>query len=512
MEAVQVGFLSLLPPIIAIALALATKEVISSLMVGILSGAVIYVVNIGGGVVDVFQTTFSLMGSKMADNINILLFLCILGALVAVITNAGGSKAYGVWASTKIKSKRQALLATSALGAIIFIDDYFNCLTVGTVMKPVTDKYGIHRAKLAYMIDSTAAPICIIAPISSWAAAVGSNLKDTGVFDSEMSAFMSTIPFNLYAILCLILVISLSLFDLDFGPMEKVIYEGKKNNSLGAVDLSADTHMEVSDKGTVLDLIIPIGSLIVLSTLAMMYTGGYWSGDPALHTLHAAFGNCDSALSLVLGGAGAVLIAFLLFVPRRIIGFRQFMTSLEEGVKSMVGACTILTFAWTISGVCRDLLDTGGYVGSVVEASNMPVAFIPAIIFVVAAFLSFSTGTAWGTFGILIPIVVIVAEQIAPELMVVALAATLAGSVFGDHCSPISDTTILSSTGAGCNHIQHVSTQMLYSLVVAGSCFVGYLVAGFTNGNVYLTIGSAVAVMFGILFVMHNRAKRREVA
>ena len=519
MEAIDFGFLSVLPPIIAIVLALTTKEVISSLMIGIFSGAAIFAFKTAGGffeaLVNTFETTFTLMAEKMADNINIILFLVLLGGLVVVINLAGGSKAYGNWACTAIKSRRQAQLATSALGALIFIDDYFNCLTVGTVMKPVTDKYNVSRAKLAYIIDSTAAPICIIAPISSWAAAVGSNLTETGAFDNALGAFMSTVPFNLYAILCLIMVITLSVTKLDFGPMADHEKKAIESGDLGAVDLDRIDETKISSKGKVYDLIIPIGALILFSIIAMLYTGEYFT-NPEYHSFGAAFGNCDSSKSLVLGGAGALIVAFIQFIPRKVVSLNDFMDGITEGAKSMVPACVILTLAWTISGICREYLMTGVYVGGLVERSHMPVSLIPAIIFAVAAFLSFSMGTAWGTFGILIPIIVTVCEKVAPELMVIALAATLAGSVFGDHCSPISDTTILSSTGAGVNHITHVSTQMVYSLLVASACFIGYLAGGFAKGNLIVTLSagiiSLVALLLGFHFFYDKKSKSKKEA
>ncbi len=502
MEPIYVGWLSILPPVIAITLALITKEVISSLMIGILSGTLIYAVSTGlNPIVGVAETTFSLMASRM--DVSILLFLALLGALVVVITMAGGSRAYGRWAAQKLKSKRSALLATGALGVLIFIDDYFNCLTVGTVMKPVTDKYNISRAKLAYIIDATAAPVCIIAPVSSWAAAVGSNLQITGAFESDLAAFVASIPYNLYALLSLLMVVILCVCDLDFGPMARTESRAKTGN-LGAIDVSTEQNTKISEKGRVSDMIIPVIALIIFSILAMLHNGGYWGDDPAYHSMAAAFGNCVAADALVVGGFGALLVAFLLFVPRGVINYHDFMAGIGEGVKSMVPADIILILAWTISGVCRDLLSTGEYVRDIVEKSNMPGFLLPALIFAIAAFLSFAMGTAWGTFGILIPIVVPACTAIAPELLVVALSATLAGSVFGDHCSPISDTTILSSTGAGCDHIEHVSTQMLYSITVASCCFVGYLVAGLSNANIWLTLGVSGAMLLFTLVILHH--------
>ncbi len=515
MDMVNVGWLSVLPPLIAIVLALLTKEVIPSLMVGILSGTLIYscFTASGAGIaVKTVENAFTLMAEKLGANTSIILFLCLLGALVAVISKAGGSAAYGAWASRKLKGKRSSQLATAVLGVIIFIDDYFNCLTVGTVMKPVTDKNRISRVKLAYIIDATAAPICIIAPVSSWAAAVGSNLQDAGGFESTMGAFVSTIPYNLYALLSILLVVVLCLADLDFGPMAKAQRLAEETGDLGAVDAPAAAEEAGNKpKGRVYDLIIPVAALIVFSVLAMLYTGRFFNGEGL--TLAEAFGDCDSSMSLVLGGFGGLLVAFLLFIPRKVVGFKAFMEGIGEGIKSMVPACTILTLAWTISGVCRDLLGTGQYVGELVRHFSLSLYFLPAIIFVVAALLSFSTGTAWGTFGILIPIVMVVMEPAGDlKLATVALAATLAGSVFGDHCSPISDTTILSSTGAGCNHIQHVSTQMPYALLTAVASFFGYLAAGFSRGNVFLTLGVSAVVLLGGVFLFHRLTGKRKPA
>ena len=512
MEAIQAGWLSILPPIIAIVLAFITKEVISSLLLGILSGAFIYSFLTETGVlmtlVRTVEVTFGTMGQTggSVSKFNILLFLALLGALVVVVNKAGGSQAYGAWASTKLKSPVSAQLATSALGALIFIDDYFNCLTVGTVMKPVTDKFGISREKLAYIIDATAAPICIIAPVSSWAAAVGSNLAVTGAFESDLAAFVATIPFNLYAILSLVMVISVCCINLDFGPMEQAQYRARTTGDLGARE-EDESQQAPSGKGRVYDLVVPVLALILFSILAMLYTGGYWT-DPEIQGLQAAFGNCDSSASLVLGGFGALVVAFLLFVPRKVLSFTDFMGSITEGVKSMAAADIILVLAWTLGSMCSDILSTGEYVKDVVLQYSFPVAVIPAVIFAVAAFLSFSTGTAWGTFGILIPIVVDICASAAPQLLVIALAATLAGSVFGAHCYHLSDTTILSSTGASCSHLAHVSTQIPYAMLVAGCSFVGYLVAGFTE-NVFITLVASVALLLICMAVLHRRAAQR---
>ena len=400
MDAVYVGWLSILPPMIAIILALITKEVLFSLIAGVLSGTLIYSIASGmNPIVGPVSTVFDVMIQK--TDMNIIIFCFLLGGLVYLINASGGAQAYGKWASKIIRTKRSSLLLTSLLGCLIFLDDYFNCLTVGTVMKPITDRHHVSRAKLAYIIDATAAPICIIAPISSWAAAVGSYLKNTGAFDSEFKAFITAIPYNFYAILSLLMVFLLCVFSLDFGPMAKQEVLAERG-FLGGLDEQKDS-LAQPKSGRVADMIVPILVLIVTAIL--------------------------------------------------------------------------------------------------------PGALLPALVFILAAFLSFSTGTSWGTFGILIPIIIPVAQSICPELLLSSLAATLAGSVFGDHCSPISDTTILSSAGAGVNHLTHVSTQMIYALTVAGCSLIGYLIIGITNGNLLLSLGTSIFILCIFTFIMHRRSK-----
>lgn len=513
MESINAGILSILPPVIAVALALITKEVFSSLIIGILSGTLIYTLKTDGNVVvGTVENAINVMGNKF--DLNIVLFCSLLGALVYVIYLAGGSKAYGQFAAKSINSKRKALLSTSALGGFIFIDDYFNCLTVGTVMRPVTDHYRISRAKLAYIIDSTAAPICIIAPISSWAAAVGSNLKDTKAFDSEIVAFISTIPWNFYALLSLIMVLLVCIFSLDFGPM--------KSSELKAAKLKEeikDSHEQADgvaiglkqSNGTVLDMVIPILSLIVFTIFFMLHLGGYFGDDEAYQTLGGAFGNTDASKSLVLGSISALFVSFLLYVPRHLMTLKVFMEGMMRGVQAMIPANMILTFAWTISGVTRDLLSAPEFISSIVQNDlGFVGAVLPAVIFAIAGFLAFSTGTAWGTFGILIPIVVTVAQAIDPagssEVVVISLSATLAGSVFGDHCSPISDTTVLSSAGSKCDHIEHVYTQLPYALMVAFCAFSGYVVAGFTK-SLGLSFGTALVLLVAAAFIINFKNK-----
>jgi Na+/H+ antiporter NhaC len=518
MESTQagVGILSIIPPIIAITLALLTKEVIFSLLLGIISGTIIYSAALNLGFSGVLSTTVDLMIAKVGANASMMIFLSMLGALVALITRAGGSKAYGVWASQKLKSKRSASLAAGILGMVIFIDDYFNCLTVGTVMRPVTDRHKVSREKLAYIIDATAAPICIIAPISSWAASVISYYPtSTGI--TGMQAFISSIPMNLYAVLTIIMVLWLCLRrDGDFGPMAAAQRRAETQGSaLHSVHTSDDelAKLTVSEKGMVLDLVIPVLFLVVFSILAMLFYGGLWE-QGGNKTLFQAFGDTDAGAALSLGGFASLFVAFFLFVPRRLLSFKEFFASIVSGVKSMVGALIILALAWTISGVCRDLLLTGEYVAGIVQQSQIPVAFIPAIMFLIAAALSFATGTSWGTFGILIPIVIAVCDIVAPFLSITSLSAVLAGSVFGDHCSPISDTTILSSTGAGCSHINHIATQIPYALTVAAVSFIGYLVAGFTANLGYtisllITVPVALILLFAALLVLPKAGVRR---
>ena len=367
MEPYYAGALSILPPIIAVVLALITKEVFSSLLIGILTGTLIYTVGMGQDflIVSTVQNAFSVMVNKV--DFNIVIFCSLLGSLVYVIAMAGGSRAYGEWATKKIKGRKSALLSTSLLGAFIFIDDYFNCLTVGTVMRPISDKYRISRAKLAYIIDSTAAPICIIAPISSWAAAVGSNLKSTGAFESEMEAFVATIPWNFYALLCISMVILVAIGNFDFGQMRRAEIDAIKNGSSGINNSDHENIDVVTEKGGVLDMIVPILALIVFAVLSLLYVGGYWGEDPAYHSLSGAFGNTSAGPALVLASFAALVVAFALFVGRRLLTLKQFMNGVLKGIQAMIPANLILVMAWTISGVCRDLLQTPLFISSIVE-------------------------------------------------------------------------------------------------------------------------------------------------
>ncbi len=511
MEPFQADWLSIVPPIVAIALALITKEVLSSLILGILTGTLIYTVGTDGNIVmGTVETAFNLMVKKV--DFNILIFCSLLGALVYVVAMSGGSKAYGKWAVSKIKGRKSALAATSGLGVLIFIDDYFNCLTVGTVMRPISDRYRIARAKLAYIVDSTAAPICIIAPVSSWAAAVGSSLKDTGAFQSDMGAFVATIPWNFYALLCIFMVIVIVITDYDFGPMRKAEERALEGVESEGMSTASAEPPQGNPRGTVMDMLLPILALIVFAVSAMLYSGGYWGDDAAYHGFGAAMGNASASNALVWASFGAIAVAGLLYIPRRLVAFSDFMSGLVEGMKLMLPANIILVLAWTLSGVCRELLQTPEFIqGIVVSGGASWSMFLPLAVFAIAAFLSFSTGTAWGTFGILIPIVVPVIQAIDPNLTIVALSATLAGAVFGDHCSPISDTTILSSAGSGCNHIEHVSTQLPYALVVAFASGMGYLVAGLTGGDLLWSFSAAVITMLAFVLGLHFM-KRNDAA
>lgn len=501
MDLASIGWLTLIPPLIAIILALITKEVISSLLLGILAGAFIYS---NGSLVGMLTTAFGVMGERMGENINILIFLSLLGAIVVIVTKGGGSRAYGEWAIKRIKTRKGASFATTALGCLIFIDDYFNCLTVGTVMKPVTDKHRISRAKLAYLLDATAAPICIIAPISSWGASVATYIQEAVNGGNGMKIFIEIIPYNLYALLTIIMIIIICGTRLNFGPMKRFEKAAIENGDLfldnKPIQSENQEDMEISDRGNVLDLVIPIASLIIGTIAAMLFTGGAFSGKS---TILGAFGTCDSSLSLVLGSFFALVIIFIQYLPRKILSFSEFMESITEGVKSMVPAFIILVLAWTIGGICSEqYLDTGHYVGYLVREMDFPVFILPVIIFFVAAFLGFATGTSWGTMAILIPIGASICKTEGTiGILYPVLGSILAGAVYGDHISPISDTTILSSTGAGCNHLDHVSTQLVYASVVALCCMVGYVLMGILQSAVIPLIVSVVmllAILYGI--------------
>lgn len=482
-------FWSLVPPVVAIALALITKEVYSSLFIGIVIGGLFFSgFSFMGTLTHIFQDG---LVKSLSDsyNVGILVFLVVLGTLVALMNKAGGSTAFGKWAKEHIKSKIGAQIATVVLGILIFIDDYFNCLTVGSVMRPVTDRHGLAREKLAYLIDSTAAPVCIIAPVSSWAAAV------TGFVEGEdgFTLFLKAIPYNFYALFTIIAMFAIILADVSFGPMKKFEeavhnYEEEEMKNTGA-------------KGTVFDLVFPIATLIVLCILGMVYSGGFFASGEDKKGFVDAFSASDASVGLMLGSIGALVITIIAYLVRRVLNFTNMMACLPEGFKAMVPAILILTLAWTLKGM-TDSLGAKEFVAGVVQsgAGNF-MNFLPALVFVIAIFLAFATGTSWGTFGILIPIVVAVFSNTDPTLMIISISACMAGAVCGDHCSPISDTTIMSSAGAQCVHVDHVSTQIPYAMSVAGISFVTYIIAGFIkNPFVPFIIGTA-AIIGGVILL-----------
>lgn len=504
---------SLFPPVIAIGLALITKEVYSSLFVGILSGGIIYAAASGTGFEGTFKAVVQdglITNLSNAYNVGILVFLVVLGIIVVLMNKAGGSRAYGEWAAAHIKSRRGVALSTFFLGVLIFVDDYFNCLTVGSVMRPITDKHNISRSKLAYLIDSTAAPICIIAPISSWAAAVSGTVE--GV--NGISLFINTIPYNLYAFLTILMVIFISVSDTDYGPM-KIHEDNAKNGDIFTTQNNTyeQDAQPVTERGRVIDLILPVAVLIVFCVVGMIYTGGFFSGTDFV----TAFANCDAAYGLSLGSISALIVIIAYYMFRRVLKFNECMDSIAAGFKQMVPAILILTFAWTLKTMTNHL-EAGAFVSGVVQSATALSVLLPVILFVVAIGLAFATGTSWGTFGILIPIVTSVFDaELAnvsqtgeiPSMVIICISACLAGAVCGDHCSPISDTTIMASTGAQCDHVNHVSTQLPYALTVAAVCVVGYLLSGFVH-NVFIVLGFSAALMLAVLFAIRFFVKRKE--
>ncbi|WP_035786292.1 MULTISPECIES: Na+/H+ antiporter NhaC family protein [unclassified Butyrivibrio] len=496
------SFWALLPAIIAIALALITKEVYSSLFIGIVVGGLLY--SNFNPVLTMQHVFVDGMIGQLSDswNVGILIFLVVLGNMVMLMNRAGGSVAFGKWATTHVKTKVGAQLATIALGCLIFIDDYFNCLTVGSVMGPVTDKHKISREKLAYLIDATAAPVCIIAPISSWAAAV------TGFVDGAngISLFVRAIPYNYYAILTIVMMITLTVTGIDYGPMRlaelnaqahgnKINKHVKQHASMtGAEDQPMPP---VSQKGRVIHLVLPIVTLIVFCVIGMIYTGGFFEGENFVN----AFANSDASVGLVFGSVSALIVTMIFMMATKVLSFNECMNAIPEGFKSMVPGILILTFAWTLKAM-TDSLGAADYVGGLVETIADKQSFmsiLPAIVFVIGAFLAFATGTSWGTFGILIPIVAkVFGSDMNNELMIIAISACMAGAVCGDHCSPISDTTIMASTGGQCHHINHVSTQLPYAITAAAVSCISYIIAGYIrNGIVVLPI--AIVLMIGTI-------------
>lgn len=506
---------SLLPPIVAIGLALITKEVYSSLFIGILTGGAMYAIASSTGFTGMFTAVIQDgLITNLSDtyNVGILIFLVVLGIIVVLMNKAGGSRAYGEWAAKHIKSRVGASLSTFVLGALIFVDDYFNCLTVGSVMRPVTDKHKISRAKLAYLIDSTAAPICIIAPISSWAAAVSGTVE--GV--NGIQLFISTIPYNLYALLTLLMVIFIAVGNFDYGLM-KIHERNAQNGDLFTTQnkVYAEDDKPVHMRGKVIDLIVPVVILILFCVIGMIYTGGFFEGASFID----AFADCDASYGLSIGSFATLILVILYYLVRRVLTFTECMDSIAVGFKQMVPAILILTFAWTLKTM-TGLLEAGSYVSALVESVTAIRFLLPLILFVVALGLAFATGTSWGTFGILIPIVTDVFSQqlvdigdagTIPSIVIICISACLAGAVCGDHCSPISDTTIMASTGAQCDHVNHVSTQLPYALTVAGVCAVGYLLAGFIQ-NLFVVLGTSIVLMLLVLFVLRMFHRNQEKA
>ena len=500
-----------LPPVIAIGLALITKEVYSSLFLGIAVGAAMYAnFNFMGTITHIFDDGII---ANLSDsfNVGILIFLVILGTMVQLMNTAGGSAAFGKWSITRIKSRVVAQLSVVALGCLIFIDDYFNCLTVGSVMRPLADKHKISRAKLAYLIDATAAPVCIIAPISSWAAAV------TGFVDGVdgLDLFISAIPYNYYALLTIFMMVTMAIMKVEYGPMatheKNAIEKGDIYTTPDRPYADAD-NTPVSSKGKVIDLVFPIVLLIVMCVIGLVYTGGFFSGDCGFAE---AFSNSDASLGLTYGSFFALVITFIWYMVRKILTFRQMMDLIPEGFKAMVPAILILAFAWTLKSM-TDSLGLKDYIAGIVAGfSDGMISMLPAVIFIIGCIMSFATGTSWGTFGVLIPIVVaaFVEEGVGIKagneaLVTILVSACMAGAVCGDHCSPISDTTIMASAGAQCNHINHVQTQLPYAISCAAISFVCYIIAGFVQ-NAVICLIIAFAIMAGFLFVAKMLHKKK---
>lgn len=504
---------ALLPPIVAIALALITKEVYSSLFTGIIVGALLY----SNGNLELMMNTmfFNESGGmvfKLANswNIGILIFLVMLGMLVALMNKAGGSAAFGKWASKRIKTRIGAQLATMVLGILIFVDDYFNCLTVGSVMRPVTDTHKVSRAKLSYIIDATAAPVCIIAPISSWAAAVTSSVpSDSGI--NGFAVFIQTIPYNLYAILTLVMLVAITLLRVDFGPMKRHEMNAIAGDLFTTPGRPYEGNEEevIKENSHVLDLILPVAVLIASCIISMIYTGGFFEGTSFVD----AFAGSDASVGLVLGGAVTLAFTFVYYMMRDVLTFQEFTECIPDGFKSMIAPIMILTLAWTLSGM-TNLLGAKVFVADLVEHSAQGMqGFLPMIIFLVAAFLAFATGTSWGTFSILIPIVIGVFPS--GQMMAISIASCLAGAVCGDHCSPISDTTIMASAGGHCEHVNHVATQIPYVALVAAVCMVGYFIIGVLQavGMAQLSLISlpiCIVILVGALCVIRAKTGGKE--
>ena len=502
---VQQSFWSLVPPLIAISLALVTKEVYSSLFLGILSGALLYTgYNPEKSIRHIFiEGIFEVLSNP--GNVGILCFLVILGMMVQLMNKTGGSRAFGNWAQKHIKTRRGSMFATMILGCLIFIDDYFNCLTVGSVMLPATDKARISRAKLAYLIDTTAAPICIIAPISSWAAAVSGFVEG----ENGMKLFVQTIPYNFYALLSICMMIFLILLNVDFGPMAE-----HEKNALEKGDLFTTEERPYGEgeqgkegEGKIMDMLFPVITLAVFCVIGMIYSGGFFSGTDFV----TAFSQSDAPTGLVFGSFMAIVFTLLFYFLRSSISFHAAMQCLPEGFKQMVPAILILTFAWTLKEMTDSLGAKEFVEGIVAGRAGAMLSLLPAFVFMIAVGLSFATGTSWGTFGILIPIVVGVFQKTDYTMMIIAMSSCMAGAVCGDHCSPISDTTIMSSAGAQCMHLNHVTTQFPYAMLVALVSVIAYILAGFLKSP-WIALGVSTFILFAILMEIKRRQSPKKTA
>lgn len=502
-ETVQQTFWALVPPIVAISLALATKEVYSSLFVGVVTGGLLYSGFSFEGTINHVYTDGVVKVLSDSYNVGILIFLVILGIIVSLMNKSGGSAAFGRWAQTKIKNRVGAQLATIGLGALIFIDDYFNCLTVGSVMRPVTDKFQISRAKLAYLIDSTAAPICIIAPISSWAAAVSGFVPGE---TNGIALFIQCIPYNFYALFTILFMICIAVMKSDYGLMELHELNAIKGDLYTTSERPYESFEESikEDDGHLLDMLLPVLVLIVCCVTGMIWSGGFFEGNGFVE----AFSNSDASVGLAVGSFFGLIITLVLYMARRVMTFSEFMECVPQGFVSMITPILILTFAWALKSM-TDSLGAAPYVAGLIENSAGGfVNFLPAIIFLIGCFLAFATGTSWGTFGILIPIVVSAFQDTDPQLMIIAMSACMAGAVCGDHCSPISDTTIMASAGAQCFHLNHVNTQLAYALTVAAIAAVSFVVAGFTRSAMFGWIVGIVLVIV-VLFILKKREQKK---
>lgn len=502
-DSVQQTIWSLVPPIVAISLALATKEVYSSLFLGVVAGGLLYSGFNFEGTINHVYTEGIVMVLSDSYNVGIIIFLVILGIMVALMNKSGASAAFGRWAQTKIKNRVGAQLATIGLGVLIFIDDYFNCLTVGSVMRPVTDKFKISRAKLAYLIDSTAAPICIIAPISSWAAAVSGFVPGE---TNGIALFIQCIPYNFYALLTLLFIVLLSLLRADYGLME--LHE--INASKGDLYTTSERPYEGFDEeinedgGQLIDMLLPVIVLIITCVIGMIWSGGFFAGTSFVES----FSNSDASVGLAVGSFFGLLFTLLFYMARRVMSFREFMDCVPKGFEAMIAPILILTFAWSLKAM-TDSLGAATYVAGLIEGSaGAMVNFLPMIIFLIGCGLAFATGTSWGTFGILIPIVVAAFQETDPQLMIISMSACMAGAVCGDHCSPISDTTIMASAGAQCFHLNHVNTQLPYTLTVAAISSVAFILAGFTR-NLIISWIVGIVLLVGVLLLAKKHEQKK---